>query len=227
VARSSGPGDGYELSWDGSKVTLQRRIGGGKPWVIGTAKAPGSDGLFHDLALQCNGFRLEAWFDGAPVVREMDGAHTSGRCGLFAMGGAARAEFIAFQVLPPARALPVLATVVEPGVGCTISASCPATPGGAYALALWLDRPHPALPGIAGREPALLLQPAEPMFLLGGARAFAGAFGELDRHGGLAASFALGRLPALHGQCVMVGGFVLDAEGRDVQAVLPRAATTL
>jgi hypothetical protein len=226
LARANGPGDQYQLRWDGSKLVLQRSIGGGKPWVIGSGPAPGHDGLFHELALQCAGFRLEAWFDGAPVVREMDGAHVSGRVGLFA-NELASAEFTGFRVAAPAVPLPVLATVVGEDGKCSITAGCPSVPGGAYALALWLDRPHPMLPGGAGREPALLVAGAEPMFLLGGARAFPGAWGELDRHGGLAASFETRRLPALRGQCVLVGGFVLDAEGREVQAELPRASTIL
>lgn len=221
VARWAGPGDHYGLRWDGERLRLARRVGG-QDLLLGEAPAPGRDGVLHELALQCSGFRIEAWFDGAAVIQVMDGALTEGRTGLRVGDGGG--EFAGLRIGPPAAPAPVLAVIVHADGRCTVQASAPQHPGAAYALALWRDAAHgPWLDPLA-RHWLLTTRPSNATFLVAAEPGLPGARGELDRHGRMRMTFQAPRLPALIGQAARVGGFVLEPGVGEVVAALPRAA---
>ncbi|HLQ38669.1 MAG TPA: hypothetical protein VK348_12750, partial [Planctomycetota bacterium] len=74
LARCTARDQNYRLVWDGAKdqLRLERQLGP-QLLVLAEAPAPARDGKAHELALQVQGFRLQAFCDDAVVAQTMDG----------------------------------------------------------------------------------------------------------------------------------------------------------
>jgi hypothetical protein len=210
--------DFYSLVWDPRRKELRLdRVLGGKPFTLAKAAAPAAALEWHELELQADGFRLQAFCDDAPVAQVMDGALESGRYGTIVADGA-EVEFSTLTAAPPAPAAASLCAVT--GAGRTeVVARAPAAVGGAYALCLRLDCPMPALLLTRGGfEWFLMHAPLEPLLLLGF------GFGHVGTGGEIRGSFAWPRAPALSGQAALVGGLLGTPDGSMATGRLPWAS---
>ncbi len=173
----------------------------------------------RELALQVRGFRIEARVDDEVVGRAMDGALTRGRCGIEA-DASARGVFgpyFAGAPLPPA---PVAAVVCTAG-RAVLAAVVPDAVGDRYSLALWTDRPGPALPLCgSGLEPWLLLPPARGFLACSDTEAQGRWAGTVRPDGTVRATLAWPVQPALHGQSARWGGWLFAPDGSSLEGLL-------
>ena len=180
----------------------------------------------RQLALQVRGFRIEARVDDEVVARAMDGALTRGRCGIEADPNARGVfgPFFAGAPLPPA---PVGAVVRTPG-RAALTAVVPAAVGDLYSLALWLDRPGPALPAAtSGLEPWLLLPPLRGFLACSDTEAQGRWAGTVRPDGTVRATVLWPAQPALHGQFALWGGWLFAPDGSALEGMLPAVPLTL
>lgn len=218
ACRWSGPDDHYRFVWDAAAAALRlERHLGGTTLLLARAEAPAADDGWHDLELQVEGFRLQAFFDDCPVAEVMDGALAAGRFGTWVADGAS-AEFEGLTAAPPAVPLATVATVSSRG-RAEVFARSPVAPGSVYALCLRLDRPAAAWPTDGrGFEIFVLQRPAEPLV----GPPFAA--GRVGTRGEVAGWFAWPDGPALANQAALVGGFLGTPDGQALQGRLPWAA---
>jgi hypothetical protein len=220
-ARFSAADQHYRFVLDpaAGEVRLERRMGSDLQ-VLGRAPAPPQDGCWHELALQVDGFRLAACLDDATVVQVLDGGHSRGGAGLYA-AARADAEFADLAVTAPAKALPSVAMVSEPGSGARYVAYAPGAPGASFALEAVLDRPGPALPGLDGVEIFVLQRPAAAH------AAWLWPFGEVGPRGQIEVAAVDGAAAGLlRGQAVLLRVVLVSAEGDSVLGRLPAVALT-
>jgi hypothetical protein len=210
----------YRLVWEPRRSELRlERVLGGRSLTLAKVAAPAAV-AWHDLELQVDGFRLQAFCDDAPVAQVMDGALESGRYGTI-VGDGAEAEFSTLTAAPPARPAASLCAITSAG-RTQVVARAPAAVGSAYALCLRLDRPMPALLRTRGGfEWFLMHSPLEPLLLLGF------GFGHVGLRGEISGSFAWPGGPALRGQVALVGGLIGSADGSMATGRLPWASTRL
>lgn len=216
VARWRDDGNHYRFVRDPKRgeLRLERRLGGSEYVLLRTPLAA-VDGDWHELELEVDGFLLQAFCDGEPVARALDGGMTQGRCGVFAEPGTTVA-FAAVRAAPPAAATASNAVVTAAG-RAELTAAVPAAPGSTYCLVLRLDRPTSVWPIDAGLELPLLVRLAEPVFAVGFGHGRLGDDGRV--HGDLRWPDA----PALRLQTALVGGWIGSPDGSELRTRLPWA----
>lgn len=226
IARCGGKEQHYRLAWDvaAAELRLERQFGAHRE-VLGRTPLPTADEAWRELALQVEGFRLQAFVDGRLFAQALDGAHGDGRVGVFATG-AAGCQFRGFAASAPLPWTASAALVVAAGE-IALTARAPAAVGGVYAVSLALDRPCVALPELAGCEPFVLQRPAAPLVALGAGGLGNGMFGDVDPRGDLQARFRLPRLPAMCGQVVLVSALLGSPDGSEAVGRLPAIALRL
>jgi hypothetical protein len=224
IARANAPDQHYRLVWlpAQQRVRLLRQMGD-QLLVLAEAPGPAADGRVHDLALQVSGFRLQAFCDDAAVAQVLDGAHGSGRFGLWVSSGTV-AEFSQVAAEVPWAALAVVAAMVTPG-RADIVGRAPASAGSGYCLALRLDQPFGPILGGDGSEPFLGVGPAAPVFFVGreAGTSVTGMRGMIGPRGEFAAHLEWPRTAVLRGRVALAGGYVIDVDGSAVQSLLPAA----
>jgi hypothetical protein len=216
IARSRDDGSGYRWWLDGQarELRLERRLGGGPPFVIARTAIAGCGAVarFRRLALQVHGFRLEGWLDDAVVVQAFDGALTAGEPGLCWLG--APPEVRAIALAPPAERRSSAALVARGG-DAVLHAGLPFAAGHHCIVELALDRPHALVPRDAsGEEPWLLGVAASPRVALDDWRgSLAGGPRELPVGGTVAAGLAWRNARGIAGQAALVRVLVVDPGG--------------
>lgn len=220
VARAQPDGGHYRYEWDREQREhrLVRRMGEHE-LVLARASAA-AHATPARLALQVDGFRLQACCDDVVVLQVFDGGFQEGAVGTWQRGGGG--EWQTFSTQPPAapRASAALLRGVD---SATLHAFVPATPGSFSVLELRLDRPHALVPATAAGE-LWLLQPAvAPIVAIGDWRASLGpsAIGEVDRDGHVQATVTLPRLPTLRGQACLLRALIVDQGGEAITGATP------
>lgn len=173
---------------DRDEVRLERQFGD-DVLVLARAAAPAADAATHTMALQVDGFRIEAYLDDELVLTALDGAFMAGAFGMWSAG--VGAAWQRSSVEPVAQPRTSTALVVE-GAMASLHASTTVSPGQLHVLEFATDRPHPALPASpAGFEPCVLqLHPAAPRLLLADPRQALGpVIGEVPLGGTFARRF--------------------------------------
>jgi len=167
----------------------------------------------HTLALQCEGFRLQAFVDDGLVLQSFDGALRRGSYGLAWLGE--RGEPVEVSVDEPAEPRESIAVVQRRG-GATIHARTMVPPGNVFAVELRLDRPHVALPlDLAGCEPPLSQPPVAPIVLLAepGEGLIEGGLGVVPSSGELLAELRWERQPMLWKEVALARVLFVSARG--------------
>jgi hypothetical protein len=211
----------YRFVWDhaANELRLERQFGG-DVIVLAHGPVPVTDLDPHTLALQVDGFRLQATFDDAVVLQAFDGAFLRGACGTFSAGDAVTWHGLATE--PPAAPRGSSALVRDQSQA-SFHASTALAPGHFHVLELCLDRPHPLVPRTAnGQELWLLQRPAAPQVWLGDWRNSLGAngIGEVPREGVFVSELCWpeGRLV---GQVVLVRALFVSPDGEAVVGATP------
>ena len=193
----------------------------GRTRVLARAVAPTGDEELHTMALQVEGFRIDAFFDEAPVLRAMSGGLSPGGVGAFTAD--TLAAFAMVERQPVARPRASVALVVEPG-RATLHGAVTVTPGHWHVLELSLDRPHPPLPlDEAGLEPWLLRGPAAPIVLTADWRDSygPGGIGRIDADGTFSSRLQWPSFAALRRQCALVRALLVSPRGEVVAERTP------
>ncbi len=222
VARWRSADQFYAFVLDGSRqeVRLERRLGS-DALVLARADVPTTLAGVHGLALQVQGFRLQASVDEAVVLQVFDGALTQGAFGVVARGDAPQWQRL--TVSPPAVAQTSCA-LVRSRSSATLHAATTVSPGHSHVLELRLDRPHPLVPiDATGQELWLLQRPAAPQVLLADWRGSLGegSFGEVSRDGAATCQIAWPDLPALRLRVAMVRMLLVTSDGTTIAGATP------
>lgn len=224
VARWAGPEQHYRIVWDVARgeLRLERQLG---PAALVLARAPGPQdrSTEHELALQVDGFRIEAFVDDAPVLQQLDGALSHGASGTCCRGDAPAGA--SFSLASPARPRGSSAVLRGPGSAAFVAAAAVGA-GHGYVLQLRLDRPFALVPrDEEGLEPALLMRPAEPVVLLGDLRGSLGpgAIGEIGRDGLVHAEVHWPERPGVRLQAVLVEALLVAPSGEALVGRTPAA----
>lgn len=199
---------------------LERSLGG-DVLVLARAAAPPADAASHTLALQVDGFRLEACWDEAVVLQVFDGALSAGAVGVASQPDSPPMLGVVRHPVAKPRAS---AAIVVSTHGAHFDAAVTVVPGHLYLLELALDRTHPALPRTEGGfEPWLVLPPAAPVVLWADWRGSlgAGGFGTVGPDGAVAGDLRWPALTALRKQCVLVRALLVSADGESLTARTP------
>ena len=217
VCRQSPAGGHYRLAWDAASAQLRlERHMGDQVVALAVADAPANANEWHDLELQVDGFRLQAFCDDRPVGQVMDGALDKGLYGTY-VGEDAEVLFEQLAVASPAKPLASVASVTWPG-HTSFYGQVPNAPESGYALCLRLDTPLSVWPvGPAGFEPFLLQSPAEPVLLIRSAMGLVGPRGAIET------GFSWPAGSMFLGQAALLGGFLSTP---DQQALLGRLPWT-
>jgi len=218
VCRQVEDGSHYRLVWyvADARLRLERKLHDHLLLLAEVeAPAPGAD--WHNLELQVDGFRLQAFCDDLPVAQVMDGALANGRYGTYARPGA-KVSFEHVVVAPPARPLASVAAVTTSGHTAFLG-QVPEAGGSIFVLCLRLDTPMPVWPtDAAGFEPFLLQRTAEPLVLIRDAISDVGPLGAIEA----AFSWPTGQL--LRGHAALLGGWVSTPDQQALLRRLPWAA---
>jgi hypothetical protein len=222
VARCTDGRQFYRFVWDpaATEFRLERSLGG-DVLVLARAVAPPADEARHTLALQVDGFRLEACWDEAVVLQLFDGALSTGAVGVWASPTSAPILCVAQQPVAKPKAS---AALVATDRGARFAAAVTVVPGHLYVLELALDRAQPELPLTAGGfEPWLVLPPAGPVVLWADWRGSIGAhgFGEVGPDGMFAGELRWPELTALRKQCALLRAVLVSADGDSATARTP------
>lgn len=209
LARCTGEGaQFYRFVWDRAapEFRLERSLGG-ELLVLGRAAAPSADADPHALALQVDGFRIEACFDDQVVLQQLDGALSHGA---FATWSARADEALDHVVRQPVAKARSSAALVATPHGAVLHAAVTVVPGHLYVLELARERSHPPLPATeGGLEPWLLLPPAAPIVLRTG-------LGEIGPEGVFACELHWPPFAALRKQSVLVRSLLVSPDGEAV-----------
>lgn len=221
VARCDGQ-QFYRFVWDpdAAEFRLERSLGGDL-LVLARAEAPPADDHRHTLALQVDGFRLEACWDEATVLQVFDGALSTGAVGAWAPPMSSPIPYVARQPVAKPQASAVL---VATDRDARFAAAVTVVPGHLHVLELALDRTQPSLPLTEGGfEPWLVLPPAAPVVMWADWRASlgAGGIGEVDPDGVVAGELRWPPLAALRKQCALVRAVLVSADGERISARTP------
>ena len=202
------------------ELRLERQLGGPAMTLLRAPLPAWAAGEEHELALQVQGFRLQAFVDDVPVLQCFDGALTQGAFGLCHRGPTPAWQRCA--IAPPV-APSASSAVMQDGRSVALFARAPVTPGHWYVLELALDRPFAALPILNGLEPWLLQRPAAPQILLGDWRGTLGrgVTGELGNAGAIAVTIELPALSALRSCTVLARWLLVSADGGEIAARTP------
>jgi hypothetical protein len=211
----------YRFVWDraAGELRLERQFGDGVI-VLARGTAPGTDQDPHTLALQVDGFRLQATFDDALVLQSFDGAFPRGAAGTFSAGDAVTWHALAIE--PPAAPRGSSALVRDQSQA-SFHAATELPRGHFHVLELCLDRPHALVPrSNNGQEVALLQEPAAPRVLLADWRNSLGqsSLGEVPRDGAFVSELCWPEL-RLQGQAVLVRALLVSADGEAVVGATP------
>jgi len=212
----------YRFVWDpaGPEFRLERSLGG-EVLVLARGSASPYDEAPHALALQVDGFRLQACWDEAVVLQAFDGALSQGALGVWAPAAAGVVESVGRQPVAEPRAS---AALVAAASTATFHAAVTVVPGHWHVLELALDRTHPALPWTAaGLEPWLLLPPAAPVVMQADWRESlgAGGIGIVGPDGVLTSELRWPGLTGLRKQCALVRAVLVSADGEVIAARTP------
>lgn len=223
VARWSGANGFYAFVFDRARgeYRLERHLG---PDALVLARAATATALTgpRRLALQVQGFRMQAACDDEIVLQLFDGALSAGAFGVCWRG--ARPAWSAFTVAPPVAPRASAALVRTEDRTATLRAATNVTPGHWYVLELQIDRPHALLPvDAAGLEPWLASRPAAPRVLLADPRGAlgAGTFGEVPPSGTVQVGIEWPELPALRGQVALARLLLVTADGALLSGATP------
>jgi hypothetical protein len=158
----------------------------------------------HDLTAQIDGFRVQAWFDGVPMLQCFDGGSAPGAVGYCYRGEPPSEPQLALAEIALPRASAAL--VSRRGGGAQLHAALSWSPGSTYVVEFGLDRPGPLLPQPDGLESLVLQRPAGPRVLLADFRGTFGAntIGEVGLDGRVALHLPLPTGPGLAGRVVLV-----------------------
>ena len=209
----------YRFVWDraAGELRLERQFGDGVI-VLARAPSPGTDLDPHTLALQVDGFRLEAALDDAVVLHAFDGAFPRGACGTWSAGDAVTWHGLAIE--PPAAPRSSCA-IVRDQTQASFHAATELPRGHFHVLEFCLDRPHALVPRTRnGQELALLQRPAAPQVLLADWRNSLGAnsIGEVPLDRVFVSELCW---PELHGQAVLVRALFVSPDGEAVVGATP------
>ncbi len=227
VARWRSEQEYYAFVFDRARAEarLERHLG---PDAFVLARAPvAAAANSHTLALQVQGFRIQASIDDDVVLQQLDGAIAKGAFGVCWRGE--RPTCSRFTVAPPAPPRASAAAVCE-AARVVLHVATNATPGCYYAVELGLDRPHPLVPlDLTGIEPWVMTRPAAPRVLLTDLRRGLGkdSYGEVPASGTVVAALEWPALPALRGQSVLARLWVVTADGDQVVARTPAVSIRL
>jgi len=211
----------YRFVWDyaAGELRLERQFGG-DVIVLAHAPVPVTDLDPHTLALQVDGFRLQATFDDAVVLQAFDGAFPRGACGTFSAGDAV--TWLELAIEPPAAPRGSSA-IVRDRAHASFHAATGLAPGHFHVLELCLDRPHPLVPRTAnGQEPWLLQRPAAPQVWLADWRNSLGqnGIGLVPRDGTFTSEVCWPERTLL-GQNVLVRALFVSPDGQAVVGTTP------
>lgn len=184
------------------ELRIERCLGGRV--AVMARKALAADEFEHDLTAQIDGFRVQAWFDGVPMLQCLDGGSAPGAFGYCYRGEPPGGLELALAGIASPRASAAL--VSRRGEGATLYAALPWSPGNTYVVEFGLDRPGPLLPQLDGLESLLLQRPAGPRVLLADFRGTYGAhtIGEVGPDGRVALHLPPPPGPGLAGRVVLV-----------------------
>lgn len=217
VCRQSSAGGYYRLVWDAAsaQLRLERHLGE-QVVALAVADAPANANEWHDLELQVDGFRLQAFCDNRPVGQVMDGAVDKGRYGTY-VSEDTEVLFEQLAVASPAKPVASVASVTRTG-HTSFYGQVPNAPESGYVLCLRLDIPLSVWPvGPSGFEPFLMQPPAEPVLLIRSAMGLVGPRGAIET------GFSWPAGSMLLGQAALLGGFLSTP---DQQALLGRLPWT-
>jgi hypothetical protein len=222
VARWIDRNQHYRFVWDlaRSELRLERQLGP-DAYVLARVAAPTADDQPHELGLQVEGFRVQAFLDDVLVVQVLDGAIGRGGFGCWASGDAVHWESLASAA--PVDAAASSALVTTAGEATMVAATAVAA-GHLHVLQLHLDRPYALVPrNVEGSELWLLQRPAAPEVLLGDWRGSigSGAIGEVSRNGLATAELHWPTGAALRLQSVLVTMLLVSANGEQVIGSTP------
>lgn len=203
------------------EVRIERHLG---PDAFVLAKAAVSSAAAEPrrLALQVQGFRLQAVLDDAIVLQLFDGAVTKGAFGICWRGAAPAWQGL--RLSPPAMQRASAALVRAADGTAMLHAATAVTPGHWHVLELALDRPHALVPrDAAGLEPWLLMRSAGPWVLDTDLRGLLGkdTFGEVPANGNVSHPVEWPDLPRLRLQAALVRMLLVTADGSTVTAATP------
>lgn len=184
------------------ELRIERCLGGRV--AVMARKALAADELEHDLTAQIDGFRVQAWFDGVPMLQCFDGGSAPGAFGYCYRGEPPGGLHLALAGIASPRASAAL--VSRRGERAHLHAALPWSPGNTYVVEFGLDRPGPLLPQLDGLESLVLQRPAGPRVLLADFRGTYGAdtIGEVGLDGRVALHLPLPTGPGLAGRVVLV-----------------------
>ncbi|MFY9345744.1 MAG: hypothetical protein WAT39_24850 [Planctomycetota bacterium] len=202
------------------ELRLERKLGQA-PLVLARAAWPDAPGGHCELALQVQGFRLQAFVDDRLVLQALDGGIAGGGYGTTWRG--TTPSWNAITVGPPAASRASVA-LVRTGGAASLHAATAAVPGHFHVLELALDRPHPLLPyEPSGLEPWLLQRAAAPQVMLADWRGSLGLRGVdvVPRDGTIHCPVEWPALPALQGQVALVRLLLVTADGDTLAGATP------
>ncbi len=222
VARWRDGSQHYRFVWDRGTTELRlERMLGPDLMVLARAAAPAHDQDQHALALQVDGFRLQAFFDDAPVLQAFDGAFTAGAFGTWVAGDAVTWQRVIIEPPAPPRGS---SAIVRDHIAASFHAGTTVTSGHYHVLEFLLDRPHPIVPLTGnGMEIWLMQRPAAPQVLLADWRESlgVGALGEVPRDGLFASEVRWPILVGLQRQAVLVRALLVSPDGEAVVGATP------
>ncbi|MBL9076388.1 MAG: hypothetical protein JNL08_02725 [Planctomycetes bacterium] len=222
VARRAEGAPAVHFVWDRAVGEFRlERAGDADTRTLAKAPAPRGDDDLHTMALQVEGFRIEAFWDEAPVLRAMYGGMAAGGHGAFTK--ATSAAFATVERQPVASARTSCALVVEEHAA-TLHAAVTALPGHWHVLEVVLDQAQPPLPVEAsGLEPWLLRGGATPVVLMADWRGSygPGGIGEVGREGTFTSRLEWPPLPGLRHQCGVVRALLVSPRGEVLAERIP------
>lgn len=184
------------------ELRIERCLGG--TVAVMARKALAADELAHVLTAQIDGFRVEAWIDGVPMLQCIDGGSAPGAFGYCYRGDPPIDPELALAEVASPRSSAAL--VFRRGEAAHLHAALTWSPGIPYVMEFGLDRPGPLLPQLDGLESLVLQRPAGPRVLLADFRGTFGAdtIGEVGPDGRVALHLPLPTGPGLAGRVVLV-----------------------
>lgn len=184
------------------ELRIERCLGGAV--AVMARKSCAADVRELDLTAQIDGFRVQLWLDGVPMLQCFDGGSSPGAFGYCHRGEPPREPELSLAEVAPPRSSAVL--VARRGGVARLQAALTWSPGNTYVVEFGLDRPGPLLPEPDGLESLVLQRPAGPRVLLADFRGTIGArtIGEVGLDGLVALDLPPPGGPGLVGRSVLV-----------------------
>lgn len=184
------------------ELRIERCLGGA---VAVMARKPcAGDAVEFDLTAQIDGFRVNLWLDGVPMLQCFDGGSSPGAFGYCYRGEPPREPELSLAEIASPRSSTAL--VARRGEVAHLQAALTWSPGSTYVVEFGLDRPGPLLPEPDGLESLVLQRPAGPRVMLADFRGTIGArtIGEVGLDGLVALDLPPPGGPGLVGRGVLV-----------------------